>query len=125
MKRAWEEVAAYVANNAHNPRKGYRLRDLSDKEQLHLTVVEMLELVASPDSIDEMADVLACLFHYAMRKGWTIEAIEDEVIRKLALRFPETANVRHLIVDVELESKDFVPGQWNDPRVIPADRSGN
>lgn len=89
MKRAWDEIDAYVMANARNDRKGYRLRDITDVQLLRYAADEMDELRAAPDDLDELADLFGCLFHYAQRKGWTMEAIESEVIRKLALRFPE------------------------------------
>jgi hypothetical protein len=91
MQRAWDTVAAYVAANAHNPRKGYRLKDLTDEQQLKYAAAEMTELLMAPGNLDELADLFGCLFHYAMRKGWTLQQIEVEIIRKLELRFPDAA----------------------------------
>lgn len=91
MQRIWDEVAAYVAANAHNPRKGYRLGELTDEEVLSYAALEMFELTGSPDDVDELADLLGCLVHYAQRKGWSPARVEEALVRKLALRFPEAA----------------------------------
>lgn len=90
MHKAWDTVAAYVAANAHNPGKGYRLKDLTDKQVLRYAAAEMVELLLAPNQMDEMADLLGCLFHYAQRKGWTLAQLEQELIRKLRVRFPKT-----------------------------------
>ena len=88
MKQAWDAVAAYAAANAKNPRKGYRLGELTTDEILAYAACEMFELARAPGDVSEMADLLGCLFHYAQRRGWSRELIERELIRKLALRFP-------------------------------------
>lgn len=84
-------MAAYAAANAENPRKGYKLGELTTDEVLAYAACEMFELARAPDDVSELADLLGCLFHYAQRKGWSMALIERELMRKLVLRFPGTA----------------------------------
>lgn len=63
MLNAWNEVAAYVAANAENPRKGYRLGEMTDEAQLKYTVQEFLEWFCASGDLSEFADLLGCLFH--------------------------------------------------------------
>jgi hypothetical protein len=80
-------VRAYVGVNAQNVRKGYRLKDISDTQLLDHAAEELDELREAPHDPDEMADTLACLVHYCIRRGWTAGLMEDLVRRKLLLRF--------------------------------------
>lgn len=86
MERCWNEAKRLLESNARH-RKGFRLQELSEETVLSQAQSELNELKLSPDDPDEMADVLGVLFHYANKKGWTMEEIEQRMLDKFSIRF--------------------------------------
>lgn len=84
---AWQTVARYVDANARHATKGWRLGEITDQYILTYVLGEVCELLSAPDDIEEMADTLACLIHYALRKGWSEGDVNAAVLRKLSRRF--------------------------------------
>jgi hypothetical protein len=75
-------------------RRGFTLNETTQIGRLNFVVGEIHELSASPHDIEEMADVLAVLFDYALTEGWTLPQIEEAMIKKVTTRWtpkaPET-----------------------------------
>jgi hypothetical protein len=96
MKRAWAEVARLQRINATH-RKGFRVNDLVPAEIIAHIQEELGELRAAPHDIEELADTMVVLIHYALKHGWSMLDVEAAILRKLSLRFPDA---------YELEEKD-------------------
>lgn len=67
--------------------KGYVLNQMDDEAALKSLSTEIIELAMHPGDPTEMADVLACLFHYAYRHGWSLDFLAQEMAVKLGQRF--------------------------------------
>src|ERR1700733_1145135 len=91
----FSEVRRLTECDAVHVRSGQRESDISDDKLINFLYREVAELDAGreahrraeADGIFEAADVLAVLFRYAVRRGWTPEALERAGIEKLRLRF--------------------------------------
>ncbi len=86
MLRAWKEVARIAAMEATH-RRGFKLTKVSDEFILEGAVAELDELRDTPNNPMELADVFGCLIHYAIKKEWPMELIEECLLEKLAARF--------------------------------------
>lgn len=89
MQRAWNEIRRLSAVGAVHNRKGFTLASRSPEAILEHASDELLELTQAPNDIDELGDTLACLLHYAIRKNWSLDQIEDALLKKLTMRFTE------------------------------------
>lgn len=94
MRRLFEEVKKIVsANGLH--RKGWRVNDLSLPQMFnhaHGELSEMYDAMTPPGEPEEsqkceMGDVLSCMYHMMVRKGWDPDEIEAYAIRKLRMRW--------------------------------------
>lgn len=88
MKRAWSKTESLITSNAKH-RKGWRTQEMDLPYLLKHATEELQELVDAPDDPTEMADLLAILFHYAIKQGWTMQFLESLMIEKMNLRFSE------------------------------------
>lgn len=86
MKRAWDAVAELIRLNATH-RKGFKLGEVKPPFILMQMQMEMNELRESPDSSEEWADLLGILIHYAQKKGWVMDRLEDIMLMKFKERF--------------------------------------
>lgn len=88
MKAAWELIDRMDKGRATIHRKGYVIGEASEETMLDHAQEELNELretLPNPD-IEELADVFGCLVHLAVREGWTMEEVEQAMLKKLALR---------------------------------------
>jgi len=81
----WREIRLLDGANVRH-RSGVRLGEATAEAILDHAKKEIAELEAAPDDVDEMADTMAILIHYCVRKGWTRERVDEAIMRKLALR---------------------------------------
>lgn len=88
MHKAWAEIQRLIDVNARH-RKGFCLGEVSDEQILRQAAAEIEELRQSPLDPTELADAIAPLFHYAIKHGWTMEYIEELMLRKFKERFSE------------------------------------
>lgn len=88
MLTAWMEITGLIERNAKH-RKGFRLQEITPADVLKHALEEINELRDAPEDIDELGDAVACLLHYAIRRGWTLQDLESAIVRKLIKRFPE------------------------------------
>lgn len=86
MKLAVAAIKLLIHHNAKH-RRGYRINDQLDDFVLGRAIQEIEELRDSPNDIMEMADAMSILIHYCIRKGWTEEQIEENILIKLEERF--------------------------------------
>jgi NTP pyrophosphatase (non-canonical NTP hydrolase) len=102
---AFNLVAEYHDANAAHRRTGRRLRMEDSREILRHANEELYELsVANAEyqtandlitllgpqldnSLEELADTLSCLFHFAIKNGFSIDEVSNELKCKLELRF--------------------------------------
>lgn len=80
-------VKSLVKANALHKKRGTRLQDASAISILVHAAEELDELRFAPDDIEELADLVAILFHYMVYKGWTPARLDDAIIKKLNERF--------------------------------------
>lgn len=93
MKTLEAEVARLVeAKGVH--RKGWSIDQLAIGQMLSHAEDELWELdeaieenLPEHDQLDEMGDVLCCLFHIMNRKGWSVDMVEGAAIKKLQARW--------------------------------------
>ena len=88
MKKAWAEIQRLHDAGARH-RKGKRLCDFTETQILSHAAEEIVELAASPDDAEELADVFGCIIHYAIMKGWNRKMIEGLILAKLKDRVHE------------------------------------
>jgi predicted house-cleaning noncanonical NTP pyrophosphatase (MazG superfamily) len=93
MKKAWAEIERLIAVNARH-RKGFNIADAKPLFILAQANDELNELLESPANPDELADTLGVLFHYAIKKGWTMEFLEKLMLNKFKERFAECKHER-------------------------------
>lgn len=86
MLFAWAEVERLVETGAVH-RKGFRLSEVKPQFILEHAQDELIELMNSPDDIDELADLFGCLIHYAVKKDWSEADLEAAILKKLEMRF--------------------------------------
>ncbi len=91
MKHAWVQIRYLTEKNARHLKKGWRLGEITPEQELKDAAGEMVELAGDPENVEEFADLLGCLFGYAIKKGWSISQVEDALLRKLSQRFEEPA----------------------------------
>jgi hypothetical protein len=85
MKDAWKEIERLHKVGTHN-KKCKRLDSFTPTEILKHAAQELVELASEQDDVDELADTLACLIHYAIVKGWSIQHVEERIFKKLSVR---------------------------------------
>jgi len=119
MRKAWDEVARLVLMNAKNARKPFTLRTLTDTAQQDHMAKKFAELMEAPGDLHEMADVFACLMHWALRKGWTLEAIEEAILYKLRRRFMPVSGPAHAET-LKFQAEQINPPTYSDPDRGPA-----
>ncbi len=89
MKAAFIAVQKLMDKNSKH-RKGFRINDLSRVDIVRHAEEELEELLIANTIIDkrkELADVFACLIHFALANGWTEEEVENDILNKLSARF--------------------------------------
>lgn len=102
MQRAWYEIIRLIDNNAKH-RKGFRLGEVDIQFVLENLAGEVEELflaekseeiakclgglLVTEDCLSEAADIVGVIFHYCIKKGYTLEQLENQVLEKLKLRF--------------------------------------
>lgn len=87
MKRAWKAIKKLVNKDAKHIKKGKCLSQFNDTQILSHAAEEIVELMAEPDNPEELGDILACLYHYAIKHGWSKDMIEEHILIKLEQRF--------------------------------------
>jgi len=87
LDAAYLLVQGFTDRNARHLRKNFRLLETPLADTLKRAKEELQELVEAPDDIDEMADTLANLLHYSVRKGWSTAQLYAAVSKKLNMRF--------------------------------------
>lgn len=92
MNQAYAEIQRLISIDARH-QKGFRLSEVTEENRLRYAQGEISEMIRALDGtdeeqIDELADVLACLLHHAVRKQWTLQRIDAAILKKLAMRFP-------------------------------------
>ena len=87
MQKAWKEIKRLVEINAKHMKKRKRLGDYKSEDILKHTAEEVVELSCNENKIEEVADILGCLIHYCVRKRWSEERLEKELLKKLKERF--------------------------------------
>ena len=86
----WTEIKLLDGANVQH-RSGHRIGEVSEAFILERAKDELVELQESPGDIDEMADTMAILIHYCVRKGWTREQVDRAIIKKLGMRLGDGA----------------------------------
>ena len=86
MKAAWDEVRRLIDADAVH-RRGFTLKEVGPHFILHQAEMELAELKRAPNDPTELADVLGVLIHYAVKKGWTEEQLEELMLAKFKERF--------------------------------------
>jgi hypothetical protein len=89
MKNAWKEIERLIKVKAIH-RKGFDISEVQPLFILGQAIEEFGELSKDPDDATELADLLGILFHYAIKKGWSMEALEILMLEKFANRFTES-----------------------------------
>ena len=87
MKRLWKEVARLHEVGAYHKKKRRKLDEFTETQILQHAGSELIELACAPDDMEEMGDLLGCLYHYAVVKGWDRKELEDRALEKLGRRF--------------------------------------
>lgn len=92
MEKACKKIRRLIKANAVH-RKGFTLASLSSSEILEHAEREMRELQTAwaDNQLEELADVFGCLIHFAIRRKFTAKQIEERLLEKLKLRFPNDA----------------------------------
>ncbi len=87
MNKAYREIESYISVNALH-RRGFRLGDMPAIDHVCHARDEIDELIDAAESTqkEELADVFGCLLAFCVKKGWTLEEVEIELLRKLPLR---------------------------------------
>ena len=87
MKTIWNRIQELIAARAIHNRKNFDLAEVRPQFIMGQAVAEFGELIQEPDDPEELGDVLSILLHYAIKKGWTLEDLEQRMLRKLDARF--------------------------------------
>ena len=69
-----------------NKTSGWELSKITPAMRLEHLVNEVIELVAAPHDLKEMADVCAILFHHVQAEGYSMAEFEDCIADKLKQR---------------------------------------
>lgn len=85
MKHVWKEIERLHKVGVHI-KKCKRLDSFTPTEILKHAGEELIELASDQDDIDELADTLACLYHFAIVKGWSRELVQVAIFKKLKAR---------------------------------------
>lgn len=83
MNKAWKKVAELHKSGAKHIKKDKKINEFTFTQILAHAGEELVELASQQDDIEELADTLACLFHYAVKKGWSRKKVEEAIIKKL------------------------------------------
>lgn len=86
MQKIWDEIVAMKQRGVVH-RRGFNINEISCDEMLLNARHELDELIAEPDNPDELGDTVSILIHYCIRKGWSLEKIEELVLAKFKERF--------------------------------------
>jgi len=89
VKKAWKEIERLVENGAEHKKKRFKLKNMKPSKALQHAGEELLELACEQDDIEEMGDLLNCLVHYCILKGWSRKDISEAMLYKLKKRFGE------------------------------------
>ena len=93
---AFNFVAEYDDANATHVKSGRRLGQEFAQDILRHANEELFELTCAnehswggqaDEQLDELADTLSCLFHYAVNRNFSIDQVAKALKRKLELRF--------------------------------------
>lgn len=87
MTRSWKKIRELIEIDAKHIKKGKRLSEFTDTKILSHAAEEIVELMAEPDDLEELADIIACLIHYSIKHGWGPNMIDKAIIKKLNERF--------------------------------------
>src|SRR5687767_1887507 len=72
-------VKSLVKANALHTKRLIRLQEATPQTILDHAREELGELEFAPDDIEELADLVAILFHYMVLKGWTPAQLDDAI----------------------------------------------
>jgi len=86
MNKAWKKVKELHNSGARHIKKGKKINEFTFTQILAHAGEELVELASEQDDMDELADTIACLFHYAVKKGWSRTAVEKAILKKLEER---------------------------------------
>ena len=92
MEKAWKEIEHLHKTGAVLKRKRVKLSSMKPDKILHHAGEELLELATECDEKKakiEMGDLLSCLFHHCIARGWKSEEISKAMIAKLKKRIKE------------------------------------
>ena len=84
---SYKVVESLVKVNALHRKRNTRLQDATAESILLHAQEELQELLDAPDDIDELADLVAILMHYMIKKDWTPAQLDDAIVKKLKERF--------------------------------------
>ena len=94
LDEAFEVVKEYHDADAVHVSKQWSLKEQDCLDILKHATGELFELstadasvASSNDCLEELADTLSCLFHYAIVSGFSVENIAEKLKYKLELRF--------------------------------------
>lgn len=117
MEKAYSLIRQLTEQNAKHKKKGWRLGDRTPEAHIRSAAEEVVELMSAftsresttdPEIVEELADVLGCLFGFAIKCHMSLEQIEEALVKKLHERFetlqdlPQTSSVG---VDLPICSK--------------------
>ncbi len=93
MKPVFTKIKRMVEEGYVHQRKGFALDKVEFPFMISQVLDEIHELEESPDDPSEMADILAILFHYCIKQGWTPELMQCLITEKLDLRFKKPRKI--------------------------------
>ena len=89
MNKAWKAIKQLHDSGAKHIKKRKKIKNFTFTQILAHAGEELVELASEQDDMEEMADVLTCLFHYAIKKGWSKSDIEKMMVKKLEESVPD------------------------------------
>lgn len=92
FEQAWKEALLLEEAEAEHI-KGFKLGNYPEEDILRYARMEVDELRAEPDDVNEMADIMCCLVAYCARKGWSMEKVGQAMRHKLRVRFKDADGI--------------------------------
>jgi len=86
MQAALNEIKSMIERGMVH-RKGYQINKVSDRFIIGRMRDELEELDDMRNDEQELADVLGCLLHYVVLKGWSLSHLEMLMLAKFRNRF--------------------------------------
>lgn len=87
MERVWKKFKTLYKRNGIQRSKSKNIKNFNTTQILSHAAEEIVELMAEPDDIEELADAMNSLIHHAYRQGWTMEDIEKASMKKMKTRW--------------------------------------